>query len=316
MELKRGILIHPGELDARWEARVLASSLTSFGLHPVGGLGAEATLEAMRGDWDRLAPHLAAIRAAGVEIEHEMHALRWMLPASEFAAHPDWFRENEAGERTADYNLCPSNSDALAFVAERAETLARLFPSSNHRYHFWIDDVRRGGCRCAACRALSEADQAMRIYNAILAGVRRADPLGTQAYLAYHGTLAAPRRVGPETGIFLEYAPIERDWARPLDDADSEANRAVTAPLPELLSCFGTAGASACEYWLDNSLLSRWKKPPKRYVPCAGVYRRDAEMYGRLGFSRAVTFACYLGADYEALWGGADVDFFLQPGRA
>ena len=90
----------------------------------------------------------------------------------------------------------------------------------------------------------------------------------------------------------------------------------MTAPLPELRSCFGTAGASACEYWLDNSLLSRWKKPPKRYVPCAGVYRRDAEMYGRLGFSRAVTFACYLGADYEALWGGADVDFFLQPGRA
>ena len=56
--------------------------------------------------------------------------------------------------------------------------------------------------------------------------------------------------------------------------------------------------------------------PPKRYVPCAGVYRRDAEMYGRLGFSRAVTFACYLGADYEALWGEADVDFYLQPGRA
>lgn len=300
MRLERGILIHPEELSADWCARVCASSLSRFGLHPPGGEHADRTMAALIADLPALTPRLNGIAAHGITIEHEMHALRWMLPASLFPAHPAWFRMNERGERVPDFNLCPSNGDALAYVSGRAAEAARLLPAASHRYHFWIDDVKTARCHCPDCRRLSASDQAMRICNAILAGLRRTDPQARQCYLAYHNTLDAPRAAEPEDGIYLEYAPMGRDFDRPLDDVASEKNRAETAPLGELLACFGTRDAMACEYWLDNSMYSGWKKPPKPFHWNREVTMRDLDFYDRLGFAAATTFACYLGEDYEA----------------
>lgn len=303
MNVERGLLIHPAELGEKWLGRVCSSTLKRFGLHPVGGGKANESMAGLIADIGTLTPALDRIESCGIAVEHEMHALRWMLPAEMFAAHPDWFRMNEKGERTADYNLCVSNRDALDYVTVRAAEAARLLPAKSHRYHFWIDDVRKAHCSCPDCRGLSPSDQALRIYNAILVGLRLTDPEAKQCYLSYHDTLEAPRKVEPAEGIYLEYAPMDRDFDRPLSDAESEKNRDQTSVLPALLSCFGKTDAMACEYWLDNSMYSRWTKPPKYFEWNRDVTVQDLEFYDRWGFSAATTFACYLGPDYEETHG-------------
>ena len=82
--------------------------------------------------------------------------------------------------------------------------------------------------------------------------------------------------------------------------------------LPALLDFFGTEEATALDYWFDNSLLSGYKKPPKRLEPHADVVRADMNFYRRLGFERVSSFACYLGADYRALYGLPDLTSFRE----
>lgn len=312
MNIERGLLLHPDELSEKWTKRLCRSTLKRFGLHPVGGANAHESMASLIADLPSFSPRLNEIEAWGIAVEHEMHALRWMLPAQLFAEHPAWFRMNEKGERAADYNLCASNRDALDYVTARAAEAARLLPAKSHRYHFWIDDVRRAHCNCPDCRGLSPSDQAMRIYNAILAGLRLTDPLAKQCYLSYHDTLDAPRRVEPDSGIYLEYAPMDRDFDRALTDGDSEKNRGQTTVLPELLSCFGKADAMACEYWLDNSMYSRWTKPPKYFTWNREVTVRDLAFYDAQGFAAATTFACYLGTEYEETHGAfPDIEEYL-----
>lgn len=312
MNIRRGILIHTAELSEKWTQRICSSTLSVFGLHPVGGGKANESMEDLIRREPILRPRLARIEAAGIAVEHEMHALRWMLPADLFAEHPDWFRMDEKGERVADYNLCSSNKDALEYLSERAALVAKILPASSHRYHFWIDDVRHAFCHCAECRRYSVSDQAMIMYNAIVRGLRRTDPLAKQCYLSYHATLEAPQTVTPEEGIYLEYAPMDRDFAAPLSDGDNAKNRSQVAVLPDLFACFGHADATACEYWLDNSMYSRYTKPPKPMVYNAAVTEADLAFYEEKGFAAATTFGCYLGDDYEEVNGEPPVREYLQ----
>ena len=312
MNIRRGLLIHTAELSEKWTDRVCNSTLSLFGLHPVGGGKANESMENLIRNLPLLKPRLDRIEAAGIAVEHEMHALRWMLPADLFAQHPDWFRMDEKGERVADYNLCSSNKDALEYLSERAALTAKILPASSHRYHFWIDDVRTAFCHCPECKKYSVSDQAMVMYNAILRGLRRTDPEAKQCYLSYHATLEAPRTVEPETGIFLEYAPMDRQFDAPLADSSVEKNRSQTAVLPDLFACFGKADAMACEYWLDNSMYSRYTKPPKAFTHMADVTDADLVFYDDLGFDAATTFACYLGPDYEELHGEPDIGSYVN----
>ena len=311
MKIRRGILIHTAELSEAWTERICASSLSIFGLHPVGGGKANASMEDLIRNLPILNPRLERIGQAGIAIEHEMHALRWMMSGDLFAQHPDWFRMDEKGERNPDYNLCSSNKDALEYLSERAALTAKILPSTSHRYHFWIDDVRTAFCHCPECRKYSVSDQAMVMYNAILRGLRRSDPEAKQCYLSYHATLEAPRSVEPETGIFLEYAPMDRQFDVPLGNSSSEKNRSQTAVLPDLFACFGKTDATACEYWLDNSMYSRYTKPPKKLIHNSSVTKADLLFYEEQGFDAATTFACYLGPDYEELYGEPPVKDYL-----
>ena len=213
--------------------------------------------------------------------------------------HPEWFRMDEKGERTPDYNLCPSNRDALDYIAERAAILARTFRPTTGRHHFWLDDNAHSRCHCRDCARLSASDAAMLTYNAIARGVRGADPDARQCYLAYADTLEPPRRVEPADNIFLEYAPFYRDLHRPLTDPE---NAAQIQPIDELLRVFGARGAEALDYWLDNSYLSDWKEPPQRFVLEPEVIHADMALYEDKGFETVTSFACYLGEDYAKLY--------------
>ena len=314
MSLPRGVVIHPDELGATWLKRLKGADIGTVGLHPVGGKKANETLEALRlsvlnGEHRA---SFAALREMGIELEYEMHAMSWLLPRAQFASHPDWFRMSEEGERVADFNLCPSNREALAYVSERAAELAKVLCPTTHRYHLWIDDVRDSFCHCPACRALSPSDQALRIYNALLTGLRTVDPQATQCYLAYQKTIPVPTVEKPLDGIFLEYAPFDRDMHVPLADASCEKNASEVAPLTALVDFFGRSDAKVLEYWLDNSLFSKWKKPPVAFSLDVPVLQSDLVFYEDLGFSDVTVFACYLGKDYEALHGAPCLDAYLR----
>lgn len=314
MSLPRGLIVHPEELDERWIKRLEKSDICTVGLHPVGGKKAHESLQSLYEDVraGKYDARLRRLREMGLGIEYEMHAMSWLMPRELFAEHPDWFRMKEDGERVADFNLCPSNPEALDYVAARSAELSRVLTPTTHRYHLWIDDVRDSFCHCPACRALTPSDQALAVYNAILKGIRTVDPLATQCYLAYQKTRPVPTSVKPAEGVFLEYAPIDRDFDRAMNDASCEKNAIEGKPLPALLSFFGTKGAKVLEYWLDNSLFSKWTKPPKPFTLNGEVLRQDLAYYESLGFADATVFACYLGSDYEELYGAPEIEDYLK----
>lgn len=302
------LLIHPDELTDVWIDRMVELKLPTLSLHPVGGGAADKSLVGLL---ERLKnPDYTALldRAAekGLSVEYEMHAARFLLPTKEFERHPDWFRMNRDGIRTADWNCCASNTEVLDYMAERAAALVKQLYRSTHRYFLWMDDAKDSCCHCPLCRELSPSDQQLKVMNHLLRRLRRDDPLASLSYLAYFECIQPPTVIRPEDGIFLEYAPFERDFHRPLrEDAQSR-------PLQALLSFFGKENAKVLDYWLDNSMFSGWKKPPAAFSSDAAVIRTDFKYYRALGFTDISSFACYLGPDYEALHGTPDVTPFAE----
>lgn len=207
------------------------------------------------------------------------------------------------GERTPDFNLCASNADALAYVAQRTALLASLLDTGSSDYYFWMDDVTDCGCHCPDCKRLSPSDQQLRVVNAMLTGLRQYDRGAKLCYIAYHDAMDVPVSVEPLEGVFLEYAPIKRDFRRPLNDPGSPENARESRSLRELITFFGPENARVLDYWMDNSLFSNWTKPPKSFVLEEEVMRRDVEFYLSLGFREITSFGCYLGPDYQALYG-------------
>ena len=302
------LLIHPEELSEEWIDRLVQNRIPTLGLHPVGGKHAHRSLADLmeRMDDPAFCALLDKAHERGLRIEYEMHAARFLLPADEFEAHPEWFRMNDEGQRTPDYNCCASNDEALDAMAEKAAQTAKKLRHGTHRYFLWLDDAKDAACRCSACRALSPSDQQLKILNRIVARLRKDDPEATLAYLAYFRCVQPPQQIKPALGIFLEYAPFERDFHRPLREQEQ------ALPLPRLLAVFGAKTAKALDYWYDNSLFSKWKKPPQPFAVDREVLKDDAAFYRSLGIEDLSSFACYLGKDYEELYGAPDVSAFGQ----
>ena len=308
----RGILVHPEDLTCDWIDRMCAAGLNVLGIHPVGGKLAHESLQQAveRHAGQDFSGMLKYAKNKGLTLEYEAHALAWLLPRSMFAEHPDWFRMDAGGARNPDFNLCVSNRDALDYIARRTAELAGLLETGSDRYYFWLDDVTGRSCSCPECRRLSPSDQQMIAVNAMLRGLRTYNPKAQLCYIAYHDALEAPRKVDPENGVFLEYAPIRRNMHRPINDPDCAENVRETRYLPDLISCFGAANARILEYWMDNSLFSNWKRPPKPFTLDAEVMKRDVEYYASLGFRDITSFGCFLGPDYDELYGKTDLNIY------
>lgn len=108
----------------------------------------------------------------------------------------------------------------------------------------------------------------------------------------------------------MEYAPIGIKFDLPVTHPDNDSEFAA---LPDLLRFFGSDDAQVLDYWLDNSLYSGWKYPPKFFSLREVVMRQDILSYRKLGFPSITTFACYLGKDYIDLYGKPDIQAY---GRA
>ena len=308
MKHRRGALIWPTDFDAYWVEMASRAGLNVLALHPIPELqpdqpnSAETLLRRL--DADLFKQTSRDLQAERIDLEFELHAMHLLLPRKHFESHPQWFRLDETGTRNPDRNYCPSQEEPSRFVEQEAarlvEQLAPFTPS--HRYFLWIDDNGKY-CHCDRCKALSPSDQALIISNAIMRGVRRADPEGTSAYLAYQNTIPVPTEVKPEAGLFLEYAPIGRDSGFAMDDPSCEKNVAEASHIPNLLKFFGKEGSQVLEYWLDNSRFYRWRPPFGELPYYPGVLRRDVAFYRSFGFETQTSFALGLNREYEASYG-------------
>ena len=300
--MRSSVIIYPDEVSRKWIDRMADAGITVLGIHPRGGKYSAGSLQALvdkcKDPAFRELLDYAAQR--GLEIEYEIHAAGYLLPRELFETHPEYFRQDQNGERVVKKNFCVSNTEALDMVAQRAADLAVSLYRSSRNFYFWMDDGRDIHCHCPQCCGLSASDQQLTVLNAMIRQIRKRIPDARLAYLAYIDSIVLPEKVQPEEGIFLEYAPFEKYTAR-TENAPQLIAREQRM-LDPLLRFFGHRGAKVLEYWYDNSMWSRWTKPPKHFVLDAAAMAGDIAAYRAMGFESISTFACFLGQEYEGLY--------------
>ena len=310
--MRSEIIIHNTEISKKWIDRMADAGITVMGIHPVGGKTAHLYLteliEQMKTPEYRNLMDYA--KGRGLEIEYELHAAGYLLPRELFDTHPEYFRVNEDGERTPDLNLCASSSEALEFVSKRAAELATSLYGSSNNFYFWMDDGRSTHCHCEKCASLSPSDHQLTVLNAMLREIRKSIPDAKLAYLAYIDTIVVPEKIEPHEGIFLEYAPFEK-YTNKSENAGELIAREQKMLKP-LLKFFGETDAKVLEYWYDNSLFSNWKKPPKLFKLKEAEMNADIAELKDIGFDSIATFGCFLGEDYETLYGEVDITPFAD----
>jgi hypothetical protein len=295
----RGVVLVPEDLTwLAWPERARQAGLSTIALHH--GASPKYVSDLIQSERGR--EFLTQCRELGLQVEHELHAMRDLLPRELFAKNPELFRMNDKGERTADCNLCVHAERALDIAAEHAVALAKVLKPTTHRYFYWGDDAQPW-CRCPHCRELSESDQALVLENHLLKALRRQDSRALLAHLAYANTLTAPTQSRPARGIFLEFAPIKRRYDLPLDTPGDPENRRHLEALDANLKVFGAANAQVLEYWLDVSRFSKWKKPAVKLPFDERVLAADLDTYGGRGIRHVTTFAVFIDADYMARFG-------------
>ena len=310
--MKNSMIIHPDELSKAWIDRLSEAKTGALGIHPCGGKTAFQSLKELislckTAEYRELIDYAQSL---GLEIEYEIHAMGYLLERSLFESHPEYFRMNNKGERTKDCNLCVSNEEAMDIVAKNAVQLAKSLYGSTHNYYFWLDDGRDLRCNCPKCKDLSASDQQLKVLNRMICEIKKHIPDARMAYLAYVDSIVPPCKVKAEDGIFLEYAPFEKYTAKGEDAKELIAReRAMIAPL---ISFFDKEPKKVLEYWYDNSMFSGWKKPPKKFVLDKEAMLRDISQYRKDGFDCISTFACFLGKDYENLYGRVDIGDFAK----
>lgn len=305
--MKKALIIHPDELNKKWIDRLVSLGVQTLALHPTGGVDAHMSLSNMLDLLEQPA-YRALIDYAvdcGLKIEYEMHAASFLLPRELFETRPDWFRMEEDGNRTPKYNFCVSHPAALAHAAKRAVELSRKLYRSEHRFYFWLDDLKDVQCHCPSCRKLSPSDQQLLVINTFADELRKVYPDATIAYLAYENCLPCPTQIQPHEGVFLEYADIVRARNMHIREAN-----ALHENIHKSLAYFGKKNSRILEYWYDNSFFSKWKKPPVAFTPDNNAIKDDVNWYLQTGFENIVSFACFLGEDYEALYGEPDISAF------
>ena len=296
----RGVVVSARDLSGAFDWPRLAhdAGLTTIATH-IGPRDVMPFIMSGRGE-----RFLDACARYGLQVEHELHAIDWLLPRDMFASNPSFFRMNAKGERTPDSNCCPSNPFAIEVIACRAVEAARICRSTTGRHFFWMTDNGEK-CNCRKCKGLSGAEQAVIVENTIVRALRaEIDPNATLAHLAYQFTMDPPRLVKPDPALFLEFAPIERWHAKGVQRREPLAEGGPwLEKLDRLLEVFPSATAQALEYWLDASLFSKWQKPLERIPWDAARTRDEIVAYRKRGIRHFTTFAVNVDDDYVADFG-------------
>ena len=295
----RGLVLSTKELaEVDWPALAAANGINTIGTH----ITPSEVLTFL--DSEKGRKFTKDCRRYGIIVEHQLHAMAELLPRELFEEDPTMFRMDSLGRRTPDANLCVHSEKALATVAENAALLAKRLKPDNHRYYFWLDD-NAPVCACPLCKDYLPSEQALIVENRMLREIRKSDPAAKLAHLAYSSFLAPPRKVRPDEGIFLEFAPIYRSWDEPLFHEDALCPRGYPVrngdnlrALEANLEVFSAEDAVVLEYWLDASLFSRWKRPSVELPWHPDVCRSDLATYASYGLRNVTSFAVYMDAEY------------------
>jgi hypothetical protein len=232
-----------------------------------------------------------------IDIEFETHAIHILLPRQLFGEHPEYFRMDEKGIRRNDLNMCFSSDGAYSEIKKNITEMVKWLRPTTNRYFFWTDDGMNGYCHCDSCKKYSESEQALIYENRLLKMLREINPAATLAHLAYNNTYQAPSKIKPSGGIFLEYAPIDRDLSKPVPE-----NHVLH--LANNLKVFPAQTAHVLEYWVDVSKFSGWDKDHLVKIPWnMENCKRDAGFYKSLGISSITSFAVWLNKDYFEQYG-------------
>ena len=275
--------------DARWPQIAKEAGLTTLATH-IHCSDATALLKDPKGQ-----TFVAACDRLGVTLEHEVHAFGELLPRTLFEMRPELFPLKN-GRRDRGDNCCFTNPEAQEIMASNAVAFARQWAhgeKTSHRYFFWPDDLT-GPCECGTCKGYNAAEQALLVENAILRRLREFDPKAMVSHLAYGKWAAKPEKVKSAEGVFLEYAPIDRDRSRDMDEK-------TRAELKGLLTVFPAKTAQVLEYWLDFGLFSGWTAPVCRLPWNIERLRADIDAYARMGIRHFTTFG--LTTEYLKTWG-------------
>jgi hypothetical protein len=228
--------------------------------------------------------------------------MRELLPRNHFAKNPELFRMDDTGNRNPDANCCPHSDRALEVIAEKAVAIANLLRPTTARYFYWGDDGKPW-CSCPECKGLIPSEQALLIENRVVRALRDINSRARLAHLAYSNTLAPPKSVKPEPGVFLEFAPIRRRYDLPYKKQPSPGQPDALSFLDANLNVFPADTAQVLEYWLDVSRFSGWRRPAVQLPWRRDVLESDIATYGSRGIRHVTTFAVFVDADYRKRYG-------------
>lgn len=313
----RGVILRVSDLSTLdWPGLAHENGITTIATH-VTPNEVTAFIQSPKGQ-----QFLERCNELGIRVEHELHAMRDLLPRELFAEDSTMFRMNENGRRVADYNLCVHSEGALDIVSDNALKYAKILTPTTGRYFYWIDDVMPM-CYCPQCIQYSDSEQALILENRIIKALRTFHPNATLAHLAYGNTMTPPKKIKPEPGIFLEFAPIQRSYSRTIGDQETKVIHMHDQPpkthgdllqmLDDNLAVFGNENAQVLEYWLDVSLFSEWKKPAKKLPWNREIFAKDIEVYAERGVRNITSFAVFIDSAYLATH--KDVTFLREYGE-
>jgi hypothetical protein len=308
----RGIILLPFDLSLRdWPERAAKAGINTIALHAARRL--DVLADFIRGDDGQR--FLARCKNLNIQVEYELHAMGDLLSRELYYKDPTLFRLDESGMRNPDFNCNPFSTTALDIIAEKAVEFAKLFRPTTGRYFYWPDDGAKWDFS-AEGRTLNASDQALLVENHILKALRKhIDPKASLSHISYHYTLAVPKAVKPEPGLFLEFAPILRDYSKSIADhlaktkrphdshPDPNTNGGYLEILESNLKLFGAETAQILEYWLDVSMFSKWTRPAVKLPWNAEICRDDVAAYRKLGIRHITSFANYTDADYLRIHG-------------
>ena len=297
----RGVVLLPNDItNWPWVRKAKAAGLTTFGTH----YSPQQVEEFFATDAGKTFQE--ECRANGMEIEHELHSMSQLLPRELFKKDPAMFAMDEKGDRTPQWNLCVHSKRAVDIVCDNAVKYAEILRPTTGRYFYWIDDGRPM-CACPKCRGFSDSDQALILENAIVKSLGAVDPRATLAHLSYHRTLPPPTQVKPDPNVFLEFAPITRDYKSPFGSSPRE--KIWLDHLDANLELFGSDAAQVLEYWLDESMFYRattGDRKSRHMVPIPWsqeVFEADLEIYGKRGIRHITTFGVMVHQGYVEKFG-------------
>lgn len=181
--------------------------------------------------WDnwraRLAPEL---RRRDLIIEVGGHGYQnFISPRMEggtlFDRHPEWFGQDEKGQRRKAKSrvFCTSNPEAIDYLTSNVTAYLAARPEIEI-FDFWPPDGA-DWCACAACARLGgPADRQALLVSTVRSRIARIRPDLRLEVLAYSTSLAPPESAPLPPDVLLDFCPISQNFWTQIDDARSSTN--------------------------------------------------------------------------------------------